>query len=174
MRRAQAGDQAAYALLLRVLLPTIRARVRRRIYDEALVDDVIQETVLTVHRMRHTYDPSRPMMPWISAIIAARSIDALRKRGRAQSREVSDDDALARAVDTGSSKAADTFAVDQEVRRLLDHLPPRQRTVVELVKLREMSLDDAAAHSHTSVSAIKALLHRAFETLRKHKTHDHG
>jgi len=179
MRQAQAGDGYAYALVLRALLPTLRVRVRRRIYDEALVDDVIQDTLLTVHRMRHTYDPTLPMMPWINAIVAARSIDTLRKRGRSQWREVSDDDAIAQAVDIRSSKAADKLGVDQEVNRLLAFLPARQRAVVEAVKLREMSLDEAATLNRTSVPAIKALLHRAFETLRKHKNpqiqdHDHG
>jgi len=179
MRQAQTGDGDAYALVLRALLPTLRVRVRRRIYDETLVEDVIQDTLLTVHRLRHTYDPTRPMMPWINAIVAARSIDTLRKRGRAQWREVSDDDAIAQAVDIRSSKAADKLGVDQEVNRLLAFLPARQRAVVEAVKLREMSLDEAATLNRTSVSAIKALLHRAFETLRKHKNpqiqdHDHG
>jgi RNA polymerase sigma-70 factor (ECF subfamily) len=179
MRRAQAGDAAAYARVLRALLPTLRGRVRRRIYDEALVDDVIQDTLLTVHRLRHTYDPGLPMMPWINAIVAARSIDALRKRGRAQGREVFDDEAMAQAVDSASTRAADRLGVDQEVSRLLAFLPERQRAVVEAVKLREMSLDEAASLNRTSVSAIKALLHRAFETLRKHKSsqiedHDHG
>jgi RNA polymerase sigma-70 factor (ECF subfamily) len=37
-----------------------------------------------------------------------------------------------------------------------------------------MSLDEAAVESRTSVSAIKALLHRAIENLRKHKSHEHG
>ena len=169
MRQAQGGDAAAYALVLRALLPMLRVRVRRRIYDETLVDDVIQDTLLTVHRLRHTYDPALPMMPWINAIVAARSIDMLRKRGRAQWREVSDDDAVAQAVDIRSTRAADKLGVDQEVHRLLAFLPARQRAVVELVKLREMSLDEAATLNRTSVSAIKAMLHRAFETLRKHK-----
>ena len=179
MCRAQAGDGDAYALVLRALLPTLRLRVRRRIYDETLVDDVIQDTLLTVHRLRHTYDPALPMMPWINAIVAARSIDMLRKRGRAQWREVYDDEAIAQAVDIRSAKAADKLGVDQEVNRLLAFLPARQRAVVEAVKLREMSLDEAATLNRTSVAAIKALLHRAFETLRKHKSpqledQDHG
>ncbi len=174
MRMAQAGDELAYARLLRALVPAIRVTVRYRIYDAALVDDVIQETLLTVHRLRHTYDPSLPMKPWLNAIAQARAIDALRKRGRAQMREVHDDDAMDQAVDVGAGRAVDKLMIDQEVGRLLDVLPARQRAVVELVKLREMSLDDAAVESRTSVSAIKALLHRAIENLRKHKIHDHG
>ena len=177
MRRAQGGDQAAYAQVLKAMLPTIRVYVRRRIYDTVLVDDVIQDTLLTIHRMRHTYDPSLPMLPWINAIASARAIDCLRKRGRSAGREVHDDDAVAQAVDVRTG-AAEKLSVEQEVGRLLDILPARQRQVVELVKLREMSLDDAAAAHHPSLPAIKALLHRAIETLRKHRSRenaeDHG
>ncbi len=174
MRMAQAGDEAAYARLLKALVPAIRITVRYRIYDEVLVDDVIQETLMTVHRLRHTYDPSLPMRPWLNAIAHARSIDALRKRGRSSGREVFDEAVLDQAIDPNAGRAAEKFMVDQEVGRLLDTLPARQRAVVELVKLREMSLDEAAVESRTSVSAIKALLHRAIENLRKHKSHEHG
>jgi RNA polymerase sigma-70 factor, ECF subfamily len=174
MRAAQGGDETAYARVLRAMLPTIRASVRYRIYDEAMVDDVIQDTLMTVHRLRHTYDPSLPMRPWLNAIAQARSIDALRKRGRSQRYEVYDDEAVAQVADPRSARATDKLGVDQEVGRLLDLLPARQRTAVEMIKLREMSLDDAAVESRTSVSALKALLHRAIENLRKHKTHDHG
>ena len=174
MRRAQAGDQKSYALLLRAMLPTIRAGVRRRVYDVVLVDDVIQDVLLTLHRLRHSYDPSLPMLPWLYAIVSARAIDALRKRGRSQAREVHDEAAVAQALDAGSLVAAERLAVEQELQRMLAHLPARQRSVVELVKLREMSLAEAAVASRTSVSALKATLHRAIETLRKHKTSDHG
>lgn len=174
MRMAQAGDEQAYARLLRALLPAIRISVRYRIYDDVLVDDVTQDTLLTVHRLRHTYDPSLPMRPWLNAIAQARSIDALRKRGRSQGREVVDDALLDQAADPQAGRAVEKLMIDQEVGRLLDVLPARQRAVVELVKLREMSLDEAAVESRTSVSAIKALLHRAIENLRKHKSHEHG
>jgi RNA polymerase sigma-70 factor (ECF subfamily) len=173
MRMAQAGDEQAYARLLRALVPVIRLSVRYRIYDDVLVDDVIQETLMTVHRLRHTYDPSLPMRPWLNAIAHARSIDALRKRGRSSGREVFDDAALDQAADPRAGRVVEKLMADQEIGRLLDILPARQRAVVELVKLREMSLDEAAVESRTSVSAIKALLHRAIETLRKHKSHDH-
>src|ERR1700740_215623 len=99
MRRAQAGDQSAYRLVLRAMLPVIRSYARRRIFDDILVEDVIQDTLLTIHKLRHTYDPGRPLLPWLAVITSARAIDALRKTGRVRSREVIDEDALAAAAD---------------------------------------------------------------------------
>ena len=63
MARAQAGDRAAYNQLLKAMVPAIRALVCKKIRDEVLVEDVIQETLLAIHRVRHTYDPQRPILP---------------------------------------------------------------------------------------------------------------
>lgn len=167
MRRAQDGDQQAYATVLRAMLPAIRAFARRRIFDEVLVEDVIQDTLLTIHRLRGTYDPSRPVLPWVAAITSARAIDALRRYSRSQKREVADDDAMANAPDARLGEPVEHLVAEQELARLLGKLPPRQRMIVEMVKLREMTLDDAAGESRLSVQAVKSLLHRAFATLRK-------
>lgn len=170
MRRAQDGDQTAYGLVLRAMLPAIRAYARRLIRDETLVEDVIQDTLLTIHKLRHTYDPARPVLPWIAAISSARAIDTLRKGGRSRRNEVSDEAALAAAVDAGAGAALDAFDADREVGRLLGTLPPRQRMLLEMVKLREMSLEDAARESRMSVSAVKAAVHRAIVRLREQRT----
>lgn len=167
MRRAQDGDQPAYRLVMRAMLPAIRNMARRRIPDDELVEDVIQDTLLTIHRLRHTYDPARPLLPWIAAITSARSIDALRRSGRARRFEVTDDEAMVAAVDLRIADPGEALANDREVARLLGLLPERQRMMVEMVKLQEMTLDDAAKASRLSVSAVKALLHRAFARLRE-------
>ena len=166
MRRAQDGDQRAYALLLRALVPAVRACVRRRLFDEASVEDVVQDTLLSIHRLRHTYDPGRPLLPWAVAIASARAIDMLRRQGRSRDREVSGDMMLVEVADGGAMAAMEAAGTGQELGRLLGLLPERQRMVVEMVKLREMSLDDAAGESRLSVPAIKSLLHRAYAKLK--------
>lgn len=167
MRRAQDGDQLAYRLVLRALLPAIHGLVRRRISDEALAEDAVQDTLLTIHRLRHTYDPARPLLPWVAAITSARSIDVLRRSGRARRVEVIDEKALVTAVDAAAVAPGEALSNGHEVTRLLGLLPERQRMMVEMVKLQEMSLDDAAVASRLSVSAVKSLLHRAYARLRE-------
>lgn len=168
MRRAQDGDQMAYRMVLRALLPAIRKMARRRIADEALAEDAVQDTLMTLHRLRHTYDPARPLRPWIAAIAHARSIDALRRSGRARRFEIVDEQAMAAAPDLRSAQPGEALGQEREVARLLDLLPQRQRMMVEMVKLREMSLDDAADASRLSVPAVKSLLHRALARLREY------
>lgn len=94
MARAQAGDQQAYTRLLTVLVPVIRSMVRKQIDDAVLTEDVIQDVLLAVHRVRHTYDPACPFLPWLKAIAQARSIDALRRRGRQRHWEVAEEESL--------------------------------------------------------------------------------
>lgn len=173
MAAAQSGDCQSYRRLLKEIIPVVRTLVRRCVYDPALVEDVIQDVLLSAHRVRHTYDPSCPLLPWISAIAVARSVDALRRQGRARRREVSDDSVLESHPDELAARQLDGVGAEGELDQLLGLLPARQRQVVELVKLHEMSLEEAAQASQLSVSAIKALLHRALGRLRRHVRADH-
>ena len=162
MARAQQGDRDAYNQVLKAMVPAIRALVCKKISDAALVEDVIQETLLAIHRVRHTYDPHRPILPWIAAITSARAIDALRQRGRRN--EVQDEEAL----NDQPADSADEAPATDELTGFLGHLPLRQREIVESVHLREQSLAQAAAETNQSVSAAKSLLHRAMLNLRKY------
>lgn len=162
MARAQAGDKEAYNQLLKAMVPAIRVFVRKKIADEVLVEDVIQETLLAIHRVRHTYDPRRPLLPWVAAIASARAVDALRQRGRSQ--EIQDEDAL--NIQLADPKDSD--ASQHDLTDCLESLPVRQRQIVESVHLREQSLAQTAAENNLSLSAVKSLLHRAMLNLRKY------
>ena len=87
MARAQGGDREAYRRLLEEITPYLRSLAARRIQNHSDVEDAVQDALLTVHAVRHTYDPTRPFGPWLVAIATRRIIDALRRRGRAGSRE---------------------------------------------------------------------------------------
>ncbi|GGD00456.1 sigma-70 family RNA polymerase sigma factor [Undibacterium terreum] len=174
MVRAQDGDQIAYARLLKAIVPVIRGLVRRKIHqDDALVEDVVQDVLLAVHRVRNTYDPIRPFLPWLCAIVSARAIDALRSRGRRQSWEVIDEEAVFEHRDPSIVDGHDKLAAHQQLDGLLSRLPDRQRQMVELVHLCEMSLVEAALASSMTLSAVKSMLHRAFTTLRRDKNTDY-
>src|SRR5262245_53688660 len=87
MTLAQQGDAVAYAALLTILASTARQYVRNRFGDVAWLDDVAQETLLTIHAARRTYDARRPFAPWFYAILSSRMIDVLRKEKRVSTRE---------------------------------------------------------------------------------------
>ena len=88
MARAQGGDGEAYRRLLVAIAPYLRSLALRHHRDPGDVEDTVQDVLLTVHAIRHTYDPTRPFGPWLLAIARRRIIDQLRRQGRTRAREV--------------------------------------------------------------------------------------
>jgi RNA polymerase sigma-70 factor, ECF subfamily len=170
MARAQDGDRDAYRTLLEDITPYLRALATRCFRDGGDVEDAVQDVLLTVHAVRHAYDPGRPFGPWLVAIANRRIIDRLRRQMRARSREVE----LTAAHETFSSHPANlssdfggTSADAAVLHAAIEQLPPDQRQAIRLLKLKEMSLNEAAVASGKSVSALKVATHRAIKSLRK-------
>jgi RNA polymerase sigma-70 factor (ECF subfamily) len=166
MRAAQDGEASAYAKLLRQITPFIRALARRRLRDDDVIEDAVQDVLLTLHRARGSYDPARPFTPWLAAIANRRVIDALRRRVRMASHETQDERAYETFADPRSNKDVEAQDAARLVASLVDSLPPGQRQALELVKLKEMSLSEAAAVSGQSVGGLKVGVHRAIKALR--------
>lgn len=166
MAAAQDGDAAAYARLLVSAAPVLRALGRRRGLDAAACEDLAQDVLMTVHRVRHTYDPARPFGPWLIAIAQRRLIDRLRRDGRLRRHETHDPG----AVETfAAAPAKDRLEADEAaalLREAIAALPPRQREALELTKLQELSVADAAARTGQTPGALKVNVHRALRALQ--------
>jgi RNA polymerase sigma factor (sigma-70 family) len=167
MAAAQSGDQRAYTRLLGDSVALIRAVARRQGVPVDALDDVVQETLLTVHRVRHTFDPSRSYDAWLSAIASRRAIDTLRSHGRRDRREVHDDVAVDQHADRDDASARTEREQEaQRLRKAIETLPPGQREAVEQLGLKERSLAEAAEHTGRQTGALKVNLHRALKSLR--------
>lgn len=168
MAAAQSGDRTAYEALLRDCVPHVKRVVRRSGVNPDRVDDVVQEVLLTVHRARQTYDPSRSFTAWLSAIAQRRAIDALRQTSRRDRREVSDP-VLYEAYPDQESSPEEAWEHEGRGRQLKDavaDLPPGQREAVEALALRQLSLSEAATMTGKTKGALKVNLHRALKVLR--------
>jgi RNA polymerase sigma-70 factor (ECF subfamily) len=163
---AQRGDAGAYRDFLQAIAPFARSLARRRIWSEDVVEDVVQDVLLTVHRVRHTYEPGRPVKPWLAAIAARRSIDAIRKRGRIGTREVHDEPSYETYADPQANREEAGDAA-RTIAQMTSGLSPGQKEAIELVKLREMSLVQASEVSGQSVALLKVNIHRAIKKLRR-------
>jgi RNA polymerase sigma-70 factor (ECF subfamily) len=167
MRAAQRGDAARYEQLLRAVSPYIRSLIRRYCHNPVLAEDVLQDVLLTVHRVRHTWDPHRPIMPWLAAITARRGIDRLRRETRIARFEVADELAIETFAPPAANNESGALRAAEEVGPLLEALPAQQRRALEAVKLRGLSLAQAAAELGQSVAAIKVNVHRGIKALRR-------
>jgi len=168
MAAAQAGDGAAYQALLRECIPVVKSVARGRGVAADRIDDVVQDVLLTIHRARHTYDPSRSFTAWLCVIADRRAIDLLRRTRRQDVREVHAPLAFESHVDQAADPALGITHVDATgtVARALASLPMRQREAVQHLVLEERSLADAAALTRRTKGSLKVNLHRALKALR--------
>ena len=165
MARAQDGDGAAYRRLLDQITPYVRTLAARRHNDPGDVEDAVQDVLLTIHALRATYDPVRPFGPWLVTIASRRLIDRLRRQGRQRSRETS----LTEEHETLAMPPTDMEKPERQraLAIALESLPPGQRQAIKMLKLKEMSLIEAAEKTGLSISALKVATHRALKALRK-------
>lgn len=164
MARAQDGDNSAYLRLLQEITPYLRSLARRWHKDHWDIEDTVQDILLTIHSIRHTYDPARPFGPWLVGIANRRAIDRLRRRGRQILREAP----LTAEHETTAAPAdnSDDVLGKHRLTEALGGLPSVQRTAVDLLKLKEMSLKEASEATGLSVASLKMATHRALLNLR--------
>ena len=165
MARAQNGDADAYRRLLEDATPYLRSLVRRHRDLSGETEDVVQDILLTLHAVRHTYDPGRPFGPWLVAIARRRIVDRLRRRGRVAAAETSLEPEHETIAATGTNIPV-TVARRRELEEAIAALPAGQRQAVLLLKLQGMSLKEAALESGMSIAALKVASHRAIKALR--------
>jgi RNA polymerase sigma factor (sigma-70 family) len=166
MAAAQAGDRFAYEALLRDCVPLIRAVALRRGVATDYVEDVVQDVLLTIHRARRTYDPTRSFTAWLRTIAERRAVDLLRRIGRQHAREVHSPLDFESFADERTRPADTGLVAGGRVNDALASLPERQREAVQVLVLEEQSLSEAAIATRRSKGALKVNLHRALKALR--------
>ncbi len=169
MQAAQAGNAQAYARLLKEITPRVHGMVRRQrqFLPAADIEDLVQDILISLHAVRATYDPGRPFIPWLIAITRNRLADGARRYARQKAHEVNVDEYPVTFSEEGTNTDSELYRDPEALKQAIQDLPPGQREAVEMLKLREMSLKEAAAASGTSVGALKVSVHRAMGALRK-------
>jgi RNA polymerase sigma-70 factor (ECF subfamily) len=161
MERYQQADPEAPTALVVALSPPLLRFFRSQVTSREQADDLLQETWLRIHRVRHTYRPGEPVLPWVYAIARRVRIDGYRRKRRITMHETAMEVLPERPgqVEPGNSLLAfDT---------LVATLPEAQREVVTMLKVGGLSLEEVARATSSTVGAVKQKAHRAYEKLRK-------
>jgi RNA polymerase sigma factor (sigma-70 family) len=164
MTAAQEGDRQAYETLLTEVAILVRAFARKRLPLWESVEDVVQETLLSIHQHRHTYDPQRSFLQWMYAIAYHRLIDFVRKQKRKNSREVSELKGFEEVIDQRQKQDAGLFHL---LYQALSRLSSRQQKIVRMLKFDELSVKEISAQTGMSESLVKVTAHRGYKNLRK-------
>ena len=162
MARYQAGDFAAATALIQRIGPQLHRFFLAQFSSRADADDLLQETWLRIHRVRHTYRPGEPVLPWFYAIARRVRIDHFRRASRTTARE--------RRLEEASEVAV-TFLREEgeldDLEALLAPLSESQREVIRMMKVAGMSLEEVARATSSSVGSVKQKVHRADRNLRE-------
>lgn len=169
MACAQQGDRQAYHVLLVAIAPYLRSIARRLLGQDQDAEDVMQEVLIVVHDIRHTYEPGRPFKPWLATIATRRCIDQLRRRTRRLKHEIAEEGELDSASSAGDSPEhrIERAESDRVLREAVGELPARQREAIRLLRLQELTLNEAAARSEQSIGSLKVACHRAIKGLQR-------
>jgi RNA polymerase sigma factor (sigma-70 family) len=152
------GDAAAHGALLRALLPVLRGYFMRRIGALGDVEDLVQETLIAVHRKRASYDPARPFGPWLFAVARYKMIDSIRRQ-----RPHVPLDGLEDMLGDGGFE--DSVSAKLDVEAMLATLPPKQAAMIRDTRIEGLSTAEAAARRDVSESDVKVSVHRGLKAL---------
>lgn len=166
---AQAGDRRAYRQVLRTILPTLRARARMRFpgIGPANLEDIVQDTLLALHQNLHLYDPSRPVLPFVTGIMRFRGVDLLRRRRRHGRHETPIETLPVTSPALAANAPQERDAESARIAAAIETLSDRDRTVLDALKARDLPLADAAAETGIGIGALKVASHRAMKRLRR-------
>lgn len=154
------GHSRAYQALLRLCAERLRAYYRCRLPGrEADVEDLVQETLIAIHRKRASYDPSLPFTAWLHGIARYRLIDQLRREYRRPTLPLDDE------LEPADGIAVDAVLAEIDVASLLARLAPKQADAIRLTRLEGHSVRDAAQISGQSEPSIKVNVHRGIGRL---------
>jgi RNA polymerase sigma-70 factor, ECF subfamily len=167
MDRYAGGDDSAFAELYDCLAPRLYGYLVRQTRDAARAEDLVQQTLLQMHRARGRFIRGADVTPWAFAIARRLLIDGMRRR---KHEVLVDTDEQAGEALVSTAAAADDLVHAQELatrfQRVLAGLPETQRVAFQLVKQEGLSVAEAAQILGTTVSAVKLRAHRAYEALR--------
>lgn len=169
MRRYGAGDDAAFAELYDHLAPRLFRFLMRQTRERAAAEDLLQLTLLRMHRARGQFVPGAAVTPWAFAIARRLVIDGQRRQSREADAVVQEDAATTEnrpSVVPCAEDVLHTRRLAEHLERTLAALPESQRTAYELLKEDGLSLVEAAEVLGTTVTAVKLRAHRAYEALR--------
>jgi RNA polymerase sigma factor (sigma-70 family) len=153
---SQGGDKIAYRQLLEACSTWLRRFFDRRIAS-CDVDDLVQETLISVHRNLATYNVGRPFLPWIAAIARYRWVDRLRKVYKNNEQMLVESDS--------KTETDDAIIAQLSIEALLKLIPSTQASAIHLTKIEGLSVAEASKILSQSEVSIKVNVHRGLKKL---------
>src|SRR3954454_8888061 len=136
----------------------------------SLAEDVAQEAFLSIWRSGARYDRARgSVRTWVLGIVHNRAIDALR-RSVVHERRRASDEGLEERFESGDRTDVEVARRDeaQEVRSMLEELPPEQQKVIELAYFGGFTHTEIAEMLEAPIGTIKGRMRLGLDKMRGH------
>ncbi len=173
MLEVRAGDAASFELLLAKHRSPVVSYLTRMVGSQAVAEELAQEVFWRVYKARGGYEPTAKFTTWLYRIATRLALNSIRdhKNERFQRSLDDDNDSGGTPLQPADGRAnREQELVDEArldvVRRAIAALPEKQRAAVLMHKYEELDYAQIADALDCSVSAVKSLLFRAYETLR--------
>lgn len=172
MIRVQCDDAASFGELLQRNRNIVLNYLSRMVVNRAIAEELAQDVFVRVYRSRRTYEPSARFSTWLYRITTNVALNYFRDEKRAQNQvslDVQEAVQLRREAQDVTPLVEDRLVNDvvvQQIRSAIRALPPKQRAAVLMHKYEEMDYAQIARVLGCTTSAVKALMFRAYETLR--------
>ena len=174
-RLAQNGDQEAFAELIERYKDKIYRLGYRMLGNQQEAEDITQETFLRVHMNLEKYDGKHKFSTWIFRIGTNLCIDRMRKKRLAAysldaqigDEEGTDGYSFVQSKDDSPENQVILSESQQRVRRIIDDLPEKYKSVIILFYLHDFSIKEISDVVEMPVATVKTRLHRGRELLRK-------
>ena len=157
------GDTAAFRELFERYVPRLRRWVRRWVYTEHAVNDLVQQTFLQIHRARNDYREGAPLRPWVLTI--ARNLAYQRGRRKLRAREVPLDET--RGDMPVAPNGHGRLELDRDLGRALEELPEQQREVIVMHWVEGLSYAAIGRVVGASEGSVRLRAHRGYLALRR-------
>ena len=169
--RVAARDEAALKALYDLTSGKLYGLALRVVAHRDWAEDVLQEAYLTIWRVAADYRAAlSPPMAWMGLIVRSRALDCLRRRTADRSTVTQElDDTLAETLECDAANPMDTTQASQQawaLHQCLNRLENRQREVVSLAYLRDLSHSELAEQLRLPLGTIKTWIRRGLDQLR--------
>ena len=176
MLECRKGDMSAFELLVRRHQDALVNYINFTIHDFHRAEDLAQETFLRVFKSASRYEKKSTFKSWLYTIATNLSRNEIRNRGRRKTYFLED------LVDENEDVYDSEYLIDtrfqpdilyekkeqqQLVKKTLHQLPENQRLALTLVTYQELSYDEIAEILDCSIGAVKSLIHRARQNMKK-------
>jgi RNA polymerase sigma-70 factor (ECF subfamily) len=172
MIAVQRDDANSFGLLLNRNRHMVVQYLARMVQNRAIAEELAQDVFIRVYRSRQTWEPTARFSTWLYRIMTNVALNHFRDEKRSQnniSLDVQDASQVRREASDQSLLVEDRLVrevVAGQVRRAIRSLPPKQRAAVIMHKYHDLDYAQIASVLGCTPSAVKALMFRAYETLR--------